>query len=169
MSVLFDALKKYLDEDDWKYTEEEGNRIFLSIRCKNAVYKGVFLHRNEKRLDFYFDVPLMIPEEKRNEIGDYIHLVNWGMPLVTLEFNPARGDIRSRTTVLWTEGEVPTGETLDRYIARNYHTVDNYFKGITAILYGGLSPLEAIKMVENTVQENNQVVSAPPSTSTITH
>ncbi|MEK8128497.1 YbjN domain-containing protein [Paenibacillus filicis] len=152
MSVLIDEFKKYLHNDNWKYTELRNGTLLAAqpIRCDRGTYEGFFDLRNPQRIDFYFKVPIPIPEEKKEAISQFIHLANYGLSAVTFEFHWERGEVRSRSTLIWVEESAPSEETIRHHLVRNYLCLDEYFEGITAILYAGASPQEALEKSEST-------------------
>ncbi len=150
MSVLMEELKKFLEIDNWKYIEHRDGTLLAAqpIRCTHGTFEGFFDLRHPQRIDFYFKVPITIPEEKKEAISQFIHLANYGLSAVTFELHWERGEVRSRTSLIWVEESAPSEETIKYHLIRNYLCLDEYFQGITAIVYAGASPQEAIEKSE---------------------
>ncbi|KEQ21667.1 type III secretion system chaperone family protein [Paenibacillus tyrfis] len=150
MSVLSDELKKYLVADNWKYNEHRNGTLLAAqpISCTHGTYEGFFDLRHPQRIDFYFKVPITIPDEKKETISQFLHLANYGLSAVTFELHWERGEVRSRTSLIWIEEFAPSEDTIKHHLIRNYLCLDEYFQGIAAIVYAGASPQEALEKSE---------------------
>lgn len=150
LSVLSDELKKYLVADNWKYNEHRNGTLLAAqpISCTHGTYEGFFDLRHPQRIDFYFKVPITIPEEKKEAISQFLHLANYGLSAVTFELHWERGEVRSRTSLIWIEEFAPSEDTIKHHLIRNYLCLDEYFQGIAAIVYAGASPQEALEKSE---------------------
>ena len=80
-------------------------------------------------------------------MAEFITRANFGMIIGNFELDYSDGEIRYKTSVDVEEVEV-TDPLVRHLIYANVLTMDKYFPGLMRVLYGGISPVEAIEEVE---------------------
>jgi Family of unknown function (DUF1790). len=147
MSTLSSALETFLTNEGWNFTNDDEKQFHLGINGANGSYKGYFVV-DDPKLYFYFNIPYNIPENKRQAICEYICRANYGLYLGNFEMDMSDGELRYKTSVNWAEDAVPSDEMFHALIYLNATTVDKYFTGVNAVVYGGISPEKAVADVE---------------------
>jgi hypothetical protein len=153
MGRLFDTLIQYLEEDEWKFTRLEGeNTIVLTFNCANATYLCYAQAReSQQQIVFYSIYPLRAPEEKRMLAAEFAARVNYGLVLGNLELDMNDGEVRYKTSVdVAASGFSP--DVLRSLMQVNLSTSDRYYPAFTSLLYGGMTPADAVASVEGRIR-----------------
>lgn len=146
MARLITALETFLKNDDWNYTNDN-NVIKLKVNGKNGTYQGCFIVE-EQRVRFYFLIPFNVPADKRLAVSEYICRANYGLPVGNLEMDMNDGEVRCKTSLLWSESYLPSEEMFHEMIYLNLAVLERYFPGINAVIYGGIKPAKAVEDAE---------------------
>ncbi|MGC9525950.1 MAG: YbjN domain-containing protein [Limnospira sp.] len=142
---LFDVLIEFLTEDGWVYKEIEHRRVLaLGIEGKNGRFDCYAIAREEeKQITVYSIFPVKVPDYKRPHIATFVTRVNYGTIIGNFELNFYDGEIRYKTS-LDVEGDRLTPALVKHLIYTNVTTMDKFLPGIMSIIYGNISPEEAI-------------------------
>ncbi len=150
MGRVFDEIKRFFDQDDWKYeVMEERPIIRLGFSGKNGSF-NCFAQAREQQEQFVFYAMSAInaPEEKRTAIAEFLTRANYGMILGNFEMDFNDGEIRYKTSID-VEGEELTFHLAKQVVYANVMTMDRYFPGIMKVLYSDIAPADAVKEIEN--------------------
>ncbi len=146
----FETLRNYLEEDGWHPDQLEGKYVLKSsFWGKN----GQMTCYSQIRMDleqflFYAVLPFRIPEEKRDEISEFITRANYGMRIGNLEMDFSDGEVRYKSALDFESTEL-TPELIKHAIYPAVQTLDLYLPGILGIVYGDKSALGAIEEIES--------------------
>ena len=140
---------RYLESLEWRFmVEEEQEIIRLDISVPNAKLDCILHVLPKQEFILFFSLfPIPIPEEKRLLIAEYITRANYGLNAGNLELDFKDGEVRYRTYCN-TDGDSLNEEIAKHLIHVNIQTMDRYSAGIMKVLYGNLSPLQAVEEVE---------------------
>ncbi len=147
---LFDVMLEFFDQDGWVFKEIEHRRVAaLGIEGKNGRFDCYVIAREEdKQLSVYSVFPVKVPEAKRYSISTFITLINYGIIIGNFEMNFYDGEIRYKTSID-VEGDNLTPTLMKHLVYSNVTTMDKYLPGIMSVIYGNVSPEEAISRIEN--------------------
>ncbi len=153
MGRLYDTLVSFLEEDEWKFTQMEGeDTIVLTFNCTNATYLCYAQAREtQQQIVFYTIYPIRTPEDKRQQMAELVARVNYGLVLGNLELDMRDGEVRYKTSadINATPFTLPLLRSLMQI---NLSTADRYFPAFTSLLDGGLTPADAVASVEGRIR-----------------
>ena len=99
----------------------------------------------------FLSCPSNVPENKRNLVAEFLTRANYGLILGNFEMDYSDGQVRYKSAYLYSE----VFHQADLIFSRNFiaasSMMDKYFPGIMAIIFGRISPQDAISQVENIV------------------
>jgi hypothetical protein len=150
MGRILDTVERFLKSDDWPISPVEGRTVIKTgFEGKNGQVTCYAQERNEQeQFVFYSIFPVRTPEDKMDEVAEFITRANYGMIIGNFELDYGDGEIRYKTSV--DIEEVDISEPLIRHmIYANVLTMDKYFPGLMRVLYAGINPVSAIEEVEN--------------------
>lgn len=151
MGRILDIVGHFLEEDDWPVSQVEGRTVYKTgFEGKNGQFTCYAQERVEQeQFVFYSIFPVRTPENKMDEVAEFITRANYGMIIGNFELDYSDGEIRYKTSV--DVEDVELAEPLIRHMVyANVLTMDKYFPGLMRLLYAGISPVDAIEEVENT-------------------
>lgn len=149
MARLFDALIMFLQEEDIKFSQMSNDTsAMMTFNCDNGTYLCFARVREEQeQVIFYTVYPLRAPEERRQEVAEFVARVNYGIILGNLELDMRDGEVRYKCSA--DVSAAPFTLPLLRSVMQScIGTADRYYPGFTALLYSGDSPAEAVARVE---------------------
>ena len=150
MGRIYDAMTEWFRAEDWKFQESDNQPVLmLGFEGQHATYACYAQAReNEEQFIFYVVAPMKVPEAQRMEIAEFLTRANYGLVLGNFELDFSDGEIRYKTSVDCED--VPVLSSCFRpCVYAGVFTADRYFPGLTAVLYGGSTPEQAVAMVEN--------------------
>ncbi len=149
MGSLFDAVVQFFEEDGWNFMEiASGEALKMGVSGNNGEYDCYAIIDEERQIfQFLSSFPVKVPENKRLLIAEFLTRVNYGISMGNFEMDFEDGNIRYKTSID-VEGDRLTPALVDNLVSMNVLMIDYYFPGIMKVIYGGVSPEEAIKAVE---------------------
>ncbi len=150
MGTLYDAVIQFFEDDDWKFMEvAPGKALRLGVSGRNGEY-DCYAVINEERETFRFmsQVPVKIPADQRLIVAEFLTRANYGLTIGNFEMDFEDGEIRYKTSID-VEGDRLTPPLVANLVNANILTIDQYFPGIMKVVYGGVSPEEAIQSIED--------------------
>ncbi len=102
----------------------------------------------EGQFVFYVVAAIKVPEAQRMEAAEFFTRANFGLVLGNFELDFSDGEIRYKTSVDCEDIPV-LGACFRPCVFAGVLTADRYFPGLTAVLYGGSTPEQAVAMVES--------------------
>ncbi len=154
MGRILDLVGRFLEEDDWPVSPIEGRTVYKTgFEGKNGQFTCYAQERTEQeQFVFYSIFPVHTPENKTNEVAEFITRANYGMIIGNFELDYTDGEIRYKTSL--DVEDVELSEPLIRHMVyANVLTMDKYFPGLMRVLYAGIAPLDAIEEVEGAEEE----------------
>jgi hypothetical protein len=150
MGQLFEAVVDYLTEDDWKFNVvKDDTALVLSFRGRSGSWQ-CFANVDEERqwFSFFSILPSNVPEDKRPAVAEFLTRANYGLVIGNFEMDYNDGEVRYKTSIDVEGGEL-TPKMIENMMQANLMTLDRYFTGLMAVLYGNRDPAEAVADMEN--------------------
>lgn len=149
MGQLFEAVIDFLAEDDWKFVVvREETAAVLNYRGHHGSWQ-CFVNVDEDRqwFSFFSILPASVPEDKRLDVAEFITRANYGLVIGNFEMDFNDGEVRFKVSVDVEGGDL-TSKMIENVLGANLTTMDRYFAGFMAVIYGDLEPSEAIADIE---------------------
>jgi len=146
---LLEVLADYFREEEWVYTSIEGEPILHSLfTARNG--RLPFVAEAKDDLDmvvFYAYCPVKAPESARDSVAEFLTRANYGLLVGNFEMDYADGEVRYKT-VIARATEYLGKDLITHMVYTNLATMDRYLPGLMAVIYGGLSPVQAVMQIE---------------------
>jgi hypothetical protein len=97
-------------------------------------------------------VACRIPPEKRQAAAELSARINYGLTIGAFEMDFSDGEIRYRTAIDVTGGDLAP-EMVNSMIAATVATVDRYHPAIMSFLWNDMAPEDAVAMIEGSPKE----------------
>jgi hypothetical protein len=149
MDSIFDAMVRFFQEDDWHFSQLEGEPILsMGVTGKNGKWSCYAKSREEqKQVIFYSTCSSNAPENKRHDMAEFLTRANYGLVIGNFEMDFNDGEIRYKTS-LDVEGDELSSALMKNLVYSNVMMMDRYLPGIMAVLYGGVAPAQAVAQIE---------------------
>jgi hypothetical protein len=148
---MFDTVQKFFREDDWKFEQIEGKTILkMGFKGESGTWRCFAQVRDEQRqFVFYSILDTNCPEDKRPKMAEFLTRANYGLINGNFEMDYSDGEVRFKTSMDVKENEDKfSAGMIKRLVYINVLMTDKYLPGVMAVMYGVLSPTEAIAKVE---------------------
>ncbi len=140
---------QFLEQDGW-FPERVGDAAVYRVHYsgRNATFPCFIQIRVEiEQLLIYAVCPVRSPEDSRPRVAEFITRANYGMRIGNFELDYDDGEVRYKTSVDF-EGETLTVGWLRGLLYPAVQTLDTYLPGLLAVAHGERSPVEAVKLIE---------------------
>ena len=153
VTSIFDAMKRFLIDDDWPITPVEDGIVKVTFKGENGEWTcvGQAIEKNDQML-FYSIAPLSTPEDRRTEMARFLARANYGTILGNFELDLNDGEVRYKTSID-ANGEELVPKLVQPIVYANVLMMDKYLPGIMAVATGNVSAEEAIVAIEGTPAE----------------
>jgi hypothetical protein len=143
---IFKEVVNFFTEDEWPYTKIKGEPVLLTaFQGENGKWNCSAKARVEQQqFVFYSICPINAPENKRIAIAEFLTRANSGMIIGNFELDFADGEIRYKTSIDVT-GDSLSSELIKQLVYANVTMMDEYLPGIMSVIYGDVSPVDAIR------------------------
>ena len=150
MARIFDAMTAFFDQDDWNYDQLPDRPVLrMGFNGDDGQWMCFAQAREEQeQFIFYSVAPVKAPEERRQEMAEFITRANYGMIVGNFELDFSDGEVRYKTSVD-AEGSELSHPLVKGLVYANVLTMDRYLKGIMAVAFGGVDAQSAVASVEN--------------------
>lgn len=149
MGKIIEAMQKFLQEDEWPFTEMEGKTILRTgFSGKNGKWTCFAQAReDQQQLIFYSVCPNAAPEDKRIPAMEFITQANYELVIGNFEMDLRDGEIRYKTSID-VEGDELTSALIRQIVYYNVMTMNKYLPGLMSVLYANVTPDQAIRQIE---------------------
>lgn len=148
---VLEGLMAFFREDEWAF-EKLPDRPLLRLPFQGHngrwnCYAQVRVTKDLEQILFYSVAPLMIPEESRLAVAEFITRANYAMALGNFEMDFSDGEVRFKTSIDVTNVEVVPG-LIRPVVYTNCLMMEKYLPGLMSVIYTHVSPEEAVRQVE---------------------
>jgi hypothetical protein len=149
MQNIHDALVSFFEGDGWAFNLlGEPPVLQLSFRGENGTWVCIAQGRDEEEhFVFYSLCPVDAPEPRRPAVAEFLTRANYGLILGNFELDYEDGDIRYKTSIDVVDDRL-SPELIRNIVYTNVIVMDRYLPGIMQVIYGQVSPADAIREVE---------------------
>jgi len=149
MGALFDTMVTFFREDDWKYEQLPDKTILrMGVTGKNGKWTCFAQAREEQeQFVFYSVCAANASEEKRPAVAEFLSRANYGMVIGNFEMDYKDGEIRYKTSID-VEGDRLSAALIRSCVHININMMDHYLPGLMSLMYGSLTPSQAIAQME---------------------
>lgn len=146
---IFEEMINFFSADEWPFVQLPGQpALQISFQGENGKWNCYARAREEqKQFVFYSICPVNAPEDKRLAVAEFITRANCGMMLGNFELDFSDGEISYKTSID-VEGDRLSSVLIQRLVYANVMMMDEYLPGILSVIYGNVSPSEAIAQIE---------------------
>ncbi len=140
----------FFTEDDWPFTKIKGEPVLrMAFQGENGKWTCYAKARVEQeQFVFYSICPINAPENKRLAVAEFLTRANSGMIIGNFELDFADGEIRYKTSID-VQGDFLSFELIKQLVYANVTMMDEYLPGIMSVIYGDVSPEDAIAQIES--------------------
>ncbi len=143
----FLVLERWFREDDWKFdSDTEHNLIRTGINGENGKFR-VYAHIQNENLVVHSISATDVPVKDRGAIAEYLTRANYGLVIGNFEMDYSDGEVRFKTSLRWKEGRLESW-MIHSLVYINCAMMDKYYPGLMSVLFGGATPEQAVKKVE---------------------
>jgi len=149
MGAIFEAMVKFFEDDDWKFSRVEDRPILrMGFRGESGTWTCFAKAREEQeQMIFHSICPVNAPEDKRQAVAEFLTRANYGLVVGNFEMDFDDGEIAYKTSID-VEGDALSSALAKQIVYTNVLMMDKYLPGIMGVIYGKMTPAEAVKHVE---------------------
>lgn len=149
MTEIFDIVRRFFTDDEWYFLQMDNQPILqMSFQGKNGKWTCYAQVKEDQQIFFFYSVsPVNVPEEKRMAAAEFITRANYGLKIGNFELDFTDGELRYKTSID-VENDRLTTALVSNLVYANLWTMDRYLPGILSVVYGDVSPVEAVERVE---------------------
>lgn len=146
---IFEAIINFFQADNWPFVQLPGQpALQIPFQGENGKWSCYARTRSEQnQFVFYSICPVNVPENKRLAVAEFITRANSGMIIGNFELDFTDGEISYKTSID-VEGDRLSFALIQRVVYANVTMMDEYLPGIMSVIYGNVSPEEAIAKIE---------------------
>lgn len=152
-SNIFEEMINFFTTDEWPFIQLSGQpALQISFQGENGRWNCYARARDEQQQFIFYSIcPVNAPEEKRISVAEFITRANSGMMIGNFELDFSDGEISYKTSID-VEGDRLSAALIKRLVYANVMMMDEYLPGILSVIYGNVSPADAIAQIESKVQ-----------------
>lgn len=147
---IFEEIVNFFKEDNWPFVQIEGKPVLqMAFQGENGKWTcNASARVEQEQFLFYSICPVNAPENKRLAIAEFLTRANSGMSIGNFELDFADGEIRYKTSID-VEGDRLSSASIKKLVYTNVIMMDQYLPGIMSVIYGDVSPGDAIAQIES--------------------
>ncbi len=141
------VITRYFEQDgiNYRQMDEVLHAGFQGRHLNDQVLVAVL--EEKRRAVFHSKVPVRVPSEQRAVVAEYLCRANQGLMLGNFELDFESGSVSYKTSIDVDGGELTT-DMVKTLLHVNLSTSDRYATGLIRVLYGDLTPTQAIAELE---------------------
>ena len=140
-------LKRYFEMKEATFTKtEDGPWFCVPFKCKYGLIRVFACTRQEySQYVFTANLPLFIPQDKRQQIASLLTRLNWNIVIGNFEMDFKDGELRYRSAIKIYDSmsDEDVLEAIDDHFSNTYWMLEGDFATILAVM-AGADPAEAI-------------------------
>jgi hypothetical protein len=140
----------FFTADDWPFVQLPGqSALQIGFQGENGKWNCYARARDEEQqFVFYSICPVNAPQDKRLAVAEFITRANCGMMIGNFELDFSDGEISYKTSID-VEGDRLSSALIQGLVYANVTMMDEYLPGILSVIYGNVSPEDAIAQIES--------------------
>ncbi len=148
-SQIFEEMVNFFQADEWPFYHSQGKPILQMVFQGESGKWTCYAKAREEQQQFVFYsiCPVNAPENKRLAVAEFITRANYNAILGNFEMDFEDGEIRYKTSID-VEGDRLSFSLIKQLVYTNVTVMDDYLPGIMSVIYGDVSPSEAIAQIE---------------------
>lgn len=150
INTMVDAVRDYLDKDDWKYEYDAGRNIIrtgVSLKCKLQSTR-LFFTFSEGGFSVIGTINMKADEQYRAAIAEYITRANYGLKSGNFEMDYSDGEIRYKMYVNCRGLNTIPDELIEHALIIPPSMFDRYGDGLAALMFGFSDPKTEVEKAE---------------------
>lgn len=149
MGELFDTVRNFFTNEEWYFMQLDDRPILqMSFQGKNGKWSCYAQVNEEQHLFFFYSIcPVNVPPDKRPPMAEFLTRANYGLRIGNFEMDYNDGEVRYKTS-LDVENDRLTSALISNQVYANLWTMDRYLPGIFSVIFGNVTPEEAVRKVE---------------------
>lgn len=147
---FFEEIVNFFEEDGWPFVQIEGEPLLQMVfQGENGKWTCYAKARDDqKQFVFYSLCPVNPPDSKRLAVAEFLTRANSGMIIGNFEMDFDDGEIRYKTSID-VEDDSLSSALIKRLVYANVMMMDAYLPGIMSVIYGDVTPVDAIAQIES--------------------
>jgi hypothetical protein len=136
MIMLNEILKEFFKEQDWTYSEITGKDTFVfGINGKSGQFQCIMeLFENEKRILFASVLGVNVPEDKMNDMLQFINILNVKIFSGNFIIKPDTRELRFKTS-LSVSNIKPTKKIIEEVVMTNIIAMDAHLQYFIDLIF----------------------------------
>ncbi len=149
MGAILDVAAAFFEEDGWPFQQLEGQPILqIGFQGDNGQWVCFAQAREEQaQFVFYSVCATRAPEARRSALAEFLTRANYGLIVGNFELDWSDGEVRYKTS-LDVEGDRLTPALVKQLAYANVVTMDRYLPGIMRVIYGDVTPDQALAEID---------------------
>jgi len=166
----FRALLDHCENKGLKFrANQKKKRIKLTLCRRHALYNcNLQITHDDGVFQIHLNYPVLAKDKKmRPAAAEFVARANYGMVIGNFEFDMRDGEVRYHVGHLIVDGHLEE-DTIGHLISTALYTADRYFPSFMQLLFGGLTPGDAVFLAEldihsDRVEDSPPVQATPPA------
>jgi len=147
---MYQSIINFLKSKEWVYQEVEDKKIIhFGISANNGNIDCVADVRTDKKQFIFLSYcTVQAFQNKIQQVSELISRINYSLVIGDFELNYETGKIRFKTSLYYDDTFPIPVSLVENTIITNLYMMDKYVPGIMAVLYGSISPVEALAEID---------------------
>lgn len=145
----FERVVRFLENDKWPIKKgDDKTYLFCNFRGENGRWLFSASFHESDITTFYSEADVTVPADKMEPVMEFITRANDGLFLGNFELDMDDRLVKFKTSLAYDSIEELTQGLIGRAVYINVNTMDQYLPGIMSVIYGNVTPKEAIAKAE---------------------
>jgi hypothetical protein len=147
---IFEEMVNFFKADDWPFVQlEEQPALQIAFQGENGTWTCYARARVEQQQFLFYSIcPVKAPSYKLLPVAEFLARANSGLAIGNFELDFNDGEISYKTSID-VEGDRLSSALIKNLVYANVRMMDEYMPGIMSVIYGNLSPEEAIIQIDS--------------------
>ena len=146
MGALTDIVKGYFEANEWEYEQnpDHDGMFIAGVETDSGDFEVlVVAEEADKQLTCFCICPDEVPEDRRNDVAEYIIRVNNNLMMGVFDMDFDDGDVRVRSSINFADMQ-PTTDAVALLLHGAISSADVYYPGLQAVIDGEATPEDAL-------------------------
>jgi hypothetical protein len=147
---MFDTVIEFFEENEWHFVRIPNETVLsMGVSGKNGKWNCYAqVKEQQEQFVFYSVCPVNAHDDKLPAVTEFITRANYGLIIGNFELDLRDGEIRYKTSID-VEGDSLSRALLEQLVYANLTIIDRYLPGLMSVIYGNISPEDAIFRIES--------------------